>query len=64
MQRIGVLVLAILICGCGKSKDPPPDMLKPWRPALENAHDVEKQMDRRMEDLKRLEDNAMKDDAK
>ena len=64
MQRIGVLVLAIPLCGCAKSKDPPPDIVKPWRPALEQAHDVEKQMDRRMEDLKRQEDKATKDDAK
>lgn len=64
MQRRGVLVLAIPILGCGKSKDPPPDILKPWRPALEKAHSVEKQPDRRMADLKRQEDNAMKDDAK
>lgn len=64
MQRLGVLVLAMLILGCGKSKGPPPDILKPWRPAREKAHGVEKQLDRRMDDLKRQEDNAMKDDAK
>jgi hypothetical protein len=64
MLRFGVLVLAVLMSGCGKSKDPPPDIIKPWRPALDRAHEVEKQMDRRIDDLKRQEENATKDDGK
>jgi hypothetical protein len=64
MLRLGVLVLAMLIGGCGKSKDPPPDILKPYRPALETAKGIEKQLDRRIDDLKRKEEDAMKDEAK
>ena len=64
MRWLGILVLLSLILGCGKAKEPPPDILKPWRPALEKAHEVEKQMDRRLDDLKRQEENAMKDDSK
>jgi len=58
------LTCAIVVAGCGKAKDPPPDIVKSLRVPLDKAQGVQKQMDDRVGELQRQEEKAMKDEAK
>ena len=64
MPRHGAPALAVLIGGYGQSGNFRPGIRKPWRPALETAKGIEKQLDRRIDDLKPKEEEAMKNDAR
>ena len=64
MPRHGVPALAVLIGGYGRSRKFRPGIRKPWRPALETAKGIEKQLDRRIDDLKPREEGVMNIDAK
>jgi hypothetical protein len=37
---VGLALAAVLLGGCGKSKEPPPDLLKSQREQMDKARDV------------------------
>jgi hypothetical protein len=64
-MRTGQLVVLVLIAGlaaCGKPKEsePPPDLLKPSRPALDKAKNVEADLQKQVEEHRRKIDEATK----
>jgi hypothetical protein len=65
-MRIVQLIAFVLIAGlaaCGKPKEtaePPPDLLKPWRPALNKAKNLEADLQKQAEEQRKKIDEATK----